>query len=160
MSIYPDQCPRPQSRVHTQPLHSTPRTPSSVRPVVMVGSPHSRSEIAAWNTSSYGHNSLAAPREIYYQDGPSQSIQNSPKTNRHAPPALSSEPPKQVISRELPVDYRMLLLALADQYISAARSLSIQIAYQQSGREQYQKLMATGLGCMEQVLKKVWRGCA
>ena len=64
---------------------------------------------------------------------------------------------KPVIRRELPVDYRLLLLSLADQYIGEARSIGALVAYGQDGGnlERYYKLMSTGMGCLETILKKV-----
>ena len=66
-------------------------------------------------------------------------------------------PVKPVITKDLPVDYRLLLLSLADQYIEEARSLGALIAHNQAGADaaRYYKLMATGMGCYEAILKKV-----
>lgn len=69
----------------------------------------------------------------------------------------SDTPVKSVVTPSLPVDYRLLLLSLADQYISQARSLGTLIAYNHAGadRGRYQKLLATSLSCYEAVLKMV-----
>lgn len=72
---------------------------------------------------------------------------------KHAP-VMSS---KQIMSKELPVDYRLLLLSLADQYIAGARSLGSHIAVHGLSAahvEQRCKLVATALGCLETVLKE------
>ncbi len=53
------------------------------------------------------------------------------------------------------VDYQLLLLSLAEEYIAAAHGLGSVVAL--TGRsketEKYYKLMATGMGCMEAALK-------
>lgn len=58
----------------------------------------------------------------------------------------------------LPVDYHLLLLGLAEEYIAAAHGMGslAAIAQRQEEQDQYYKLMATGLSCMEAVLLK-WR---
>jgi hypothetical protein len=57
--------------------------------------------------------------------------------------------------RKPPVDYQVLLLALADEYFTAAHShgTTIAISNNKIGLEEYYKLVATGLGCLEAVLK-------
>lgn len=57
--------------------------------------------------------------------------------------------------QEPPVDYQILLLALAEEYISNARSLSQLIVRtrQEAETQRYYKLLATGLGCIDSVLK-------
>lgn len=57
-----------------------------------------------------------------------------------------------------PVDYRVLLLSLADQYIDEARSMSAYIAHEGSvvDSDQYCKLMATAFCCYEKVLSQNW----
>lgn len=54
-----------------------------------------------------------------------------------------------------PVDYQVLLLALADEYLNAAhaRGTSISMATSETDVDGYYKLVATGLGCLEAVLK-------
>lgn len=66
-------------------------------------------------------------------------------------------PVKPVITKDLPVDYRLLLLSLADQYIGEARSMGSGLVRNGAGADsnRYYKLMATGMGCYESVLKKV-----
>ena len=57
--------------------------------------------------------------------------------------------------RKPPVDYQVLLLALADEYFTAAHSRGtvIAISNNKADLEEYYKLVATGLGCLEAVLK-------
>jgi uncharacterized coiled-coil DUF342 family protein len=49
-----------------------------------------------------------------------------------------------------------MLLSAADEYVAAARSLGSTIAStrRDSDLQQYHKLMATAMGCMDAVLKK------
>lgn len=53
------------------------------------------------------------------------------------------------------VDYQVLLLALADEYLDAAHSQATVIAVSKDEQEmeQYYKLIASGLRCMEALLK-------
>ena len=54
-----------------------------------------------------------------------------------------------------PIDYQVLLLAMADEYLNAAHSNGTMVALlkQELEVEEYYKLVATGLGCLEAVLK-------
>lgn len=53
------------------------------------------------------------------------------------------------------IDYQLLLLALADEYLNAAHSQGTLIALSKNEveLEEYYKLVATGLGCLEAVLR-------
>lgn len=53
------------------------------------------------------------------------------------------------------VDYQVLLLSLADEYLNAAHRHGTQmaLAVREADVEEYYKLIATGLGCLEAVLK-------
>lgn len=54
-----------------------------------------------------------------------------------------------------PIDYQVLLLSLADEYINAAHSHGTMAALSRGemDMEEYYKLLSTGLGCLEAVLK-------
>jgi hypothetical protein len=56
------------------------------------------------------------------------------------------------------LDYQLLLLSLADEYLAAAHShgMLAALAKREASAEQYYKLVATALGCIESVLKN-WR---
>lgn len=58
-------------------------------------------------------------------------------------------------SNKLPVDYQVLLLALADEYLDAAHSGGTELAAsgQDAQADEYFKLVATALGCLEAVLR-------
>ncbi|RAH42941.1 uncharacterized protein BO95DRAFT_455411 [Aspergillus brunneoviolaceus CBS 621.78] len=55
-------------------------------------------------------------------------------------------------------DYQLLLLAMADEYLDAAHNHGTMVALlrREMDMEEYYKLVATGLGCLEAVLKN-WR---
>ncbi len=54
-----------------------------------------------------------------------------------------------------PLDYQLLLLSLAEEYFAAAYGFGsmVDIARRESKMQSYYKMMATGLGCLEAVLK-------
>lgn len=54
-----------------------------------------------------------------------------------------------------PIDYQVLLLSLADDYINAAHGYGTMAALSRGEMdvEEYYKLLATGLGCLEAVIK-------
>ena len=56
---------------------------------------------------------------------------------------------------EPPLDYQVLLLSLAEEYFNAAHGQGSLVALAQRGMEMdnYHKLVASGLGCLETVLK-------
>ncbi|KAJ5545426.1 hypothetical protein N7461_007730 [Penicillium sp. DV-2018c] len=58
-------------------------------------------------------------------------------------------------STKPPVDYQVVLLSLADEFLNAAhsRGTTTSLASRESDVEEYYKLVATGLGCLEAVLK-------
>lgn len=63
--------------------------------------------------------------------------------------------PTPAKSAKPPVDYQVLLLSLADEYLNAAhaRGTIVSLATRETDVEEYYKLVATGLGCLEAVLK-------
>ena len=83
------------------------------------------------------------------QNGPIILIE-SPKhraaTKEHAAQAPTQAPP---------LDYQLLLLSLADEYLAAARGQGSMAALyrREADTAKYYQLIATGLGCLEAVLK-------
>lgn len=65
-----------------------------------------------------------------------------------------------VKSTKPPVDYQVLLLSLADEYLNAAhaRGTATTMATSETDIDEYYKLVATGLGCLEAVLKVGFMG--
>lgn len=77
---------------------------------------------------------------------------------RSAPKKQTQRRPKQPSANKAskpPIDYQILLLSLADEYLNAAQSSGTMVALQrrEMDLEGYYKLVATGLGCLEAVLK-------
>ncbi|EON61650.1 hypothetical protein W97_00866 [Coniosporium apollinis CBS 100218] len=74
------------------------------------------------------------------------------------PAPTSFDTPSPSMDPALPVDYHLLLLSLAEDYIAAAHGMGSLVALhcRNADMEAYYKLIATGLGCMESVLKN-WR---
>lgn len=62
---------------------------------------------------------------------------------------------KSAKSSKPPVDYQVLLLSLADEYLNAAHDhgTTMALSTQKGDVEGYYKLISTGLGCLEAVLK-------
>ncbi|KAJ5613100.1 hypothetical protein N7510_006294 [Penicillium lagena] len=92
----------------------------------------------------------------------------SPNVELKKAPPVPSPSPKiapQIVAAEKPtkptkppVDYQVLLLSLADEYLNAAHNYGTKaaLATREADVEEYYKLVATGLGCLEAVLKN-WR---
>lgn len=80
-----------------------------------------------------------------------------PHNSSTTSPAVSKPVSKSVITPDLPVDYRLLLLSLSDQYISQARGMASLITHNRpdADSEVYYRLISTGIICLETVLNKV-----
>lgn len=78
-------------------------------------------------------------------------IQKPPPT----PFPISTVTPTASPNAAPPVDYQLLLLSLAEEYISAAHGMGsiASLAQREADLEQYYKLMSTALRCLESVLK-------
>lgn len=107
--------------------------------------------------------SAPAPQQIPQVVIPARPPASSPEVPQKMPakaPAkkqlqrLQSQPSVEKESKP-PIDYQVLLLALADEYFNAAHSKGTMVALQrrEMEMEEYYKLVATGLGCLEAVLK-------
>lgn len=72
--------------------------------------------------------------------------------NRQQPKAQANDQAKSQ-----PVDVPMLLIALADEYFAAAHKIGSSVARVMTDNlsAEYQKLIATGLGCLEATFKKM-----
>ena len=72
--------------------------------------------------------------------------------NAHIPTGLNVQGPANATP---PLDYQLLLLSLAEDYFAAAHGQGsmIALARREVEMEKYYKLIATGLGCLEAVLK-------
>ncbi|KAJ5719632.1 hypothetical protein N7493_007210 [Penicillium malachiteum] len=84
--------------------------------------------------------------------------QPSPKKPQLKKPVTQPVLDRQPKPNKPLVDYQVLLLSLADEYLNAAHLMGTQTALlsNHADVEGYYKLVATGLGCLEAVLKN-WR---
>lgn len=93
---------------------------------------------------------------------PQQSLHS--RTYSPAAPPAASPPQQPRVQVQIPrpspatpppIDKHQLLLSLSDEYVAAAHVMGPTVAlyHRQSDEEKYYKLMATGLGCMETLLK-------
>lgn len=78
--------------------------------------------------------------------------QKKPPQKRQASQHSVEKPEKP---NKNPVDYQVLLLSLADEYLNSAHRHGTKMALTNRAAdiEEYYKLIATGLGCLEAVLK-------
>lgn len=76
----------------------------------------------------------------------------SVNANAHIPTGLNAQGPGNATP---PLDYQLLLLSLAEDYFAAAHGQGsvVALARREGELEKYYKLIATGLGCLEAVLK-------
>ncbi|PSN68177.1 hypothetical protein BS50DRAFT_573136 [Corynespora cassiicola Philippines] len=125
-----------QHRAPLQP-HSTPqqRTPSLPQ------------------TPSNQQRSPALPQTTPHTKSHPQVVIQKPKSQPLQTPTKSQHAPS---SKALPADLQILLISAADEYIAAARAMGSVAALKQrkADLEQYYRLMAMGLSCMDSVLRK------
>jgi protein tyrosine/serine phosphatase len=91
---------------------------------------------------------------------PSQDSRSGSPKPVQKKPQLKKQPSQQTTDKitkptKPPVDYQVLLLSLADEYLNAAHRHGTKTALviSQADVEEYYKLVSTGLGCLEAVLK-------
>lgn len=101
---------------------------------------------ASPNASSWANNSPSLPRLA--DTAPPQSSVNGSD-------GFSSKLSQHPAHVEPPLDYQLLLLSLAEEYFAAAygHGSIANIIQRDSDIQEYYKLIATGLGCLEAVLK-------
>lgn len=128
-SSTPSSAPTPfTSHVPVPPVPSTPTAPTSTQravPQVLVPAPSPEVQ------------------QIMRQTTPKQQL---PRQNGQQASRKPGQPP---------IDYQVLLLSLADDYINAAHSHGTMVALTRGEMdvEEYYRLLSTGLGCLEAVLK-------
>ncbi|KAL1311083.1 hypothetical protein AAFC00_001291 [Neodothiora populina] len=102
------------------------------------------------------------PRQV--SDGSRQPVDDVRRSRPLKPKAQPSMPASSAPSRpvsvtprrpEMPVDYQLLLLALADEYIAKAHGMTASLVknMHKADVEEYHKLIALALTCMESVIK-------
>lgn len=79
-----------------------------------------------------------------------------PAPKKQVPRPAASQPTQKPAKSA--IDYQVLLLAMADEYLNAAHSHGTTVALMRREMEveEYYKLVASGLGCLEAVLKVCW----
>ena len=110
---------------------------------------------------------------LRFDGAPEQQFSQCLPTNTHLQANIENVPPPAVPHNhaigkpvtkpqqqpdELPLDYQLLLLSLADEYLAAAHGhgMLVALAKREASANQYYKLVATALGCIESVLQN-WR---
>lgn len=80
---------------------------------------------------------------------------NSAVTNGFTHLAANSMPPAMT---EVPVDYQMLVISMAEDYFAAAfgNGSAQELKKRETQTDVYYKLLATGLGCLEVALRVNW----
>jgi len=127
-----------------------PAMPSKKRPI-----PQKRSVTFASDVEMKAESPPPPLRRLPSPPPPPQQAARAPAPTTIAPPATS------IITPDLPVDYRVLLLRLSEQYIAEARLSSVQIALDSADADpgRYYKLIGMGLSCLETVLnQRTWTG--
>ncbi|KAF7718682.1 Uncharacterized protein PECH_001460 [Penicillium ucsense] len=126
----PPEAVAPKLDISSQ-VQPTPSPPKQVAPQVMIPAP---SDLPAGGLSQ---------------------TQNIPVPGK---PSTQASPDRVTKVTKPPVDYQVLLLSLADEYLNAAHRHGTRTALgtSQANVEEYYKLVSTGLGCLEAVLKN-WR---
>ena len=116
---------------------------------------HVSSTYAENDVSRYDPRSLPPSQTALFNGVPSNGFINT--QNCGAVPYPFAE---QQAHAAPPLDYQMLLLSLAEDYFAAAHGDGSMIALLRREMEvqRYYKLIATGLGCLEAVLKVSTRG--
>ncbi|KAE9978952.1 hypothetical protein EG328_001160 [Venturia inaequalis] len=146
---YQQQAPRPvQYQAPPQyPSHSSAAaTPRSVKTHAMV-------EIPIQRTPQQHVPKMVQKPQSRPSSNPQQRTPSIPHS-KPQPQQRTQSTPKPTKSAEPPPDYHQLLLALADEYISAAHGMASRVAFHKRDDDfdEYHRLIATGLGCMESAL--------
>ncbi|KAL1647992.1 hypothetical protein SLS58_002317 [Diplodia intermedia] len=101
----------------------------------------------------------------YQAPRPQQSHHSRPSHNPVPHAAQAASPPRQpTVQVQIPrpppaspppIDHQQLLISLADEYVAAAYAMgpTVALSRRKSDEDKYYKLMSTGLGCLEAVIK-------
>ncbi|KAK5163584.1 uncharacterized protein LTR77_010533 [Saxophila tyrrhenica] len=159
------QPPRPQRWSSQQ-----TRTPSSPIPSHPQPTPRQR-VVAAVEIPSYthaqpvDHDMGRSPKRRRSNDGRAVPVcdvyPQSKRSSQQKPSQIASSPLTELNSSQMPstpqpsVDYQTVLLTLAEEYISAAHSMSASLATGNAPHEQHEEycsLISTAMACLESVL--------
>ncbi|KAI5286908.1 hypothetical protein KEM54_006407 [Ascosphaera aggregata] len=138
-----------------QPLSHTPEQEQ----IVKKPTPQSRASNPPSQRSSFPKievHIVKTPRETQNLQQPRSMSPVKEKKPRPKKKSLVSDPAAEdLIPPDLTIDYQTLLLSLADEYMDAAHCQGANLAASrnQNGIEEYYRLIATGLACLETVLK-------
>ncbi|KAK7185348.1 hypothetical protein DPSP01_011113 [Paraphaeosphaeria sporulosa] len=140
---FQENTPRSQQRPVDTPIQNQNQYRAPLQPQ---GTPaHARTPTAQSRSPSITQSSsqVRSHPQVVIKTKPSTQLQ-TPTRSQHAP------------ARPLPADLMVLILSAAEEYIGAARSLGSTVAMtlKPADLDQYYRLMATAMGCMETVLKK------
>jgi hypothetical protein len=118
-----------------------PSPPPKIAPQIVVPTPSSEIQMKVQKQQQKKQQSYPQPQP-----------QSQPQQNRQPSQQTAEKPTKPT---KPPVDYQVLLLSLADEYLNAAHNFGTKaaLATREADVEEYYKLVATGLGCLEAVLK-------
>jgi len=140
--------PRPQQQYNqTTPVSNQHRTPLQPQ-----STPKNRTPSQVHTPANQQHRSPALSQSSSQQRSHPQVVIKKPTPQALQTPTKSKPAPP--ISN-LPADLRVLLLSAADEYINAAHGMGsvATLSQRAADLQRYYKLMSTGLGCMETVLK-------
>ncbi|KAL9587595.1 MAG: hypothetical protein Q9212_000172 [Teloschistes hypoglaucus] len=127
---------RPRAQAFSSPIPPKPSGFAIVIPSPMSSRPQSQRVPSMPNPPRQ-------PLQSSQPAAPSPAVQSTPVTPAHAVP----QPPF--------IDYQLLLLSLADEYIAAARSQGSLASIEHDTKiQQCYKLLAAGLSCMEILIKQ------
>jgi hypothetical protein len=139
--------PRPQAQPPHTPgqNHNQHRTPLQQQTTPQQRVPSLSQTPSIQNRTSSGQQTASKGKAHPHVVIPrSSSHQLTPTKHAHPPP------------KQLPADFSILLLTAADEYIAAARGMGSLVVRdrREADLQQYYKLISTGLGCMDTVLKQ------
>ena len=159
------QFPNPSPGGHVNGTHSQGGTPIGPNfqiqvPRIPASSPHYRYD-PRMHPSPGAHHPTPSYRPDYSQQNVSYSQYNQtpvrPTYTSNSERGFSSysNPPAPMQNWPPPVDYQRVLLSLAEEFFTAAYAKGSALAATQDGPalDQYYKLIATGLSCLESALK-------
>ncbi|KAL8781728.1 MAG: hypothetical protein Q9194_000232 [Teloschistes cf. exilis] len=128
---------RPRAQAFSSPIPPKPSGFAVVIPSPILSHPQSQ------RVPSIHNPPRQPPLQSSQRVAPSPAVQPAPVTPAHAVPQLPS------------IDYQLLLLSLADEYIAAARSQGSLASIEHDTKiQQCYKLLAAGLSCMEILIKQ------
>ncbi|KAF7117518.1 hypothetical protein CNMCM5793_006540 [Aspergillus hiratsukae] len=157
----PKPAPLPSSSKPTTPVPSSraaPPVPSSSKPATPV--PSSRAAPPVLSSSKPAppvQPKTPLPQVLVPAPSPEVQQKMQRQGSKKQVQRQNAQQPVQKPSKP-PIDYQVLLLSLADEYLKAAydQGTMVALSRREMDIEEYYKLVATGLGCLEAVLKN-WR---